>query len=577
MTATNRKNKRWVFLDPPAETITRLVSGSRVSPLLARLLANRGITSPEEAAEYLSPNLSTLKDPMLMKGIPEASKRLAAAVVAGETIGFACDYDSDGSNAIAILKQFFDEVGSVPSAVHLPNRFELGYGLHKEGIDELVAAGARLLVSADVGISAHETARYAREIGVELIVTDHHTPPPSLPDADVIINPLQKDCNFPYKDLCGAGVAFYLIMATRKALREQGYFTNRPEPDVRKYLDRVALATIGDVVRLTGENRKLTKAGLQIMNSTPSPGIAALMKVSGVKAVNSGSAAFSLVPRINASGRLDTAHHALNLLLASAGEEADGYAEQLDAFNKERQETDARTLAVAQEIMDSRPELLDKKTIVLASPAFHVGTHGISAQKILEQYYKPTILIAIDEEKGIGKGSCRSIVGFNIVEALAACSKHLLGFGGHKAAAGFSIKVENIESFANDIEFYASTILTDEKMVPVLEIDAVLSPGEASFSTLKEIEALEPFGMGNRAPVFAMKNMLVRGRKVLKGKHLKLQLLADGKTFEAIGFNMSSCEPDIIDLAFQLDENEWNGQKSLQLRIKDIRPATGGN
>ncbi len=574
----NRKNKRWVFLEgPPGDTVARLVNGCRISPLLATLLIHRGITSAEEATEYLSPSLSTLKDPTLLKDMDIASNRLADAIERKEQVVCYTDLDSDGQNCGNVLRRFLETVSEGKIRSYIPNRFSHGYGLHIDHLDEIKELGATLVVTADVGISALNAALHAKKIGLDLLITDHHSiPTEGLPEAMAVVNPHRSDCNFPYKFLCGAGVAWFLVAATRKVLRERGFFKNRPEPDVRKYLDSVAIATIGDLVALTGENRKLVRYGLDLLNSRPSPGLAALIEVSGVKEVTSGTASFIICPKLNSSGRMDTAHHSLDLLLAEDATEAMRLAVVLDEFNKERQAIEQQTLSFALDELSKRSGFESEKSVVVASPEIFAGVAGIAASKSVEMFNKPTIFISIDEEKGVAKGSCRSISGFNILDALHACSKHLIGYGGHKAAAGLTIAPENIEDFARDFEFYCET-LSDEDMIPKLEIDAKLTGKEATLALFNELSVMEPFGMGNRKPVFAMERVLVKEQRILKGKHLKLNIEVDGKRFDAIGFGMSDgVDYEIVDLAFTLDENEWREKKTLQLMLKDIRPS-GGN
>lgn len=578
MTGLKRTNKRWVFLDPADETVKRLATGCRISPLLATLLVNRGITSLEEATEYLSPSLSTLKDPNLLKDMDVASTRLADAIESKETVAGISDFDVDGQGAGSVFRRFMNEVSDGTTISYIPNRFSMGYGLHITSLDEVKAQGATLVITFDLGITALEAAQYAKSINVALVVTDHHTPlKEGLPEALAVVNPHREDCQFPYKFLCGAGVAWYLIAATRKVLRERGYFKNRPEPDIRKYLDTVSVSTIGDLVALTGENRKLVQYGLGLLNSNPSTGLAALIEVSGLKQVSSGNVGFILSPKLNAAGRLDTAHHSLDLLLSEERGEALCLANMLDGFNKERQQIEQETVEAALATIADQKDFAVRKSIVLASTQFHSGVMGVCGSKLIEKFNKPTIFISIDEEKGVAKGSCRSIKGFNILDGLHACSKHLIGYGGHKAAAGLSIAPENIEAFTNDFEFYCSQTLSDEDMVPILEIDAKLTAKEATLALHKEISVMEPFGMSNRMPVFVMKRVQIKEQRLLKGKHLKLAILADGVKFDAIGFGMGDgTNYEIADIAFTLDINEWQGRKSLQFMLKDIKHS-GGN
>jgi len=575
MTIKLRKaEKRWELMQPDNEQVRSISQKFGISEILATVLVNRGVSTIEDAQGYLSPGLATLCNPMLMKDMDKAVNRIAQAIRKCENIGIYGDMDADGSGASAILKRFFSDLLYDKVTTYIPNRFKHGYGLHEECIDELIKQGAQIIITVDVGIGAIKAAAYAKRAGVDLIITDHHEAPEVLPEAIAVVNPKRKDCPFPFKSLAGAGVAFYLIIALRKALRDQGYFRLFKEPDIRDYLDIVSLSTVGDLVSLTGENRKLVKHGIELINTAPSTGIKALMDVAGADMVSATDIAFMLAPRINAAGRLDTANHALELLSTNSAPEAGQLAELLDQLNSRRKSLEEHTIIEALRILKDNESLWGKKTIVLASNEFHAGTHGIAASKLVEMFNKPTILIAVDDEKRIGKGSCRSIKGFDIHTGLASCSSMLNGFGGHTAAAGLTIDIERIQEFADAFEAYAQNELTDEDMQATIEVDMELKADKVTMQLHRELLAMEPVGMGNRQAVFMLSGMIVKERKILKEKHLKLKLCAGGKDIDAIGFNLADFGAhDVVDVVFNLDVNEWRGNRNIQLKLKDIRRA----
>lgn len=568
--------KKWEILRPDPGKIDELVRRCSISPLLATLLVNRGITSPTEAQDYLSPTLSSMADPFLMKDMRKAADRIADAVENQEVIAAAVDMDCDGVTAGSILRTFFESLG-VRSQITTPHRLTDGYGVHTHQVDTALKAGARVLVTADVGIAAHAAAEYSKAHGLDFIITDHHTPPQELPDAYAIVNPHQEGCRFPYKNLAGCGVAFFLVMAVRKVLRDRGYFTRRTEPDLRPLLTTVAIGTIGDLVELKGENRRLASFGLKMINSTStSAGITALKNVSGLKRVSSGTVSYTIVPRLNSSGRMDSAERALELLTTSDQKEAATLATLLDGFNRERQELETQVVECACQMLAQDPAASSRKSIVLAGEWGEkaAAVVGISSSKLVEKFNRPTVLIAIDPESGIGKGSCRSAAGLNMYAALSSCSSLLLKWGGHKAAAGLSIETGRIDEFVEAFEAYVDSVLTLEDLQPVLLLDAEVGPSDLSLARLSELEKLEPYGMGNRSALFLLRGATVRNQRTLKEKHLKLTLEKNGTNVDAIGFNLAGSETyKMVDVAFSLDDNEWQGVRSVQLKLKDIRHA----
>lgn len=568
--------KKWEILLPDPEAVDELVQCCSISPLLATLLVNRGITSPAEAQDFLSPSLANMADPFLMKGMQKAAERIADAVEQREIIAAAVDMDCDGVSSGSILSLFFESLGA-SCLITTPHRLADGYGVHTHQVDTADKAGARVLVTADVGISAHAAAEYSKTLGIDFIITDHHTPPQELPDAYAIVNPHQEGCRFPYKYLAGCGVAFFLTMAVRKVLRERGYFTHQTEPDLRQLLAIVAIGTIGDLVELKGENRRLTSYGLKLINSTAAlAGITALKNVSGLKRVNSGTVSFTLAPKLNASGRMDSAERSLELLTTSDQAEAATLAALLDGFNRERQELESHVVECACEMLVQDPASSSRKSIVLAGEwgPKAAAVVGISSSKLVEKFNRPTILIAIDPETGIGKGSCRTAAGLDMYAALSTCSSLLLKWGGHKAAAGLSIEASRIGEFAAAFEAYVDSVLTFEDLQPVLLLDAEVGPSDLTLDRLSELETLEPYGMGNRSALFVLRGATVRAQRVLKEKHLKLTLEKNGTHVDAIGFNLAGSETyQKVDVAFSLDDNEWQGVRSVQLKLKDIRHA----
>ncbi|RII27357.1 MAG: single-stranded-DNA-specific exonuclease RecJ [Geobacter sp.] len=565
--------RRWKIKGSEQSHVEQLVRECAVNPLVARLLVNRGIVETDAARRFLGGGLADLHDPFLLRGMETAVARLATAVDGGETICIYGDYDVDGITAVALLVSFFRALG-VTVFYHIPLRLEDGYGLSAEGIAGVAEQGARVIVSVDCGITAVAEADLCRQMGVDLIITDHHTPGEKIPAAHAVINPHQPGCPFPFKNLAGVGVAFNLLIAIRSRLRDAGYFDRRPEPNLREYLDLVALGTIADVVQLTDENRILASYGLRELTSSPRSGIQALKAVSGVDgAVSSGTVGFRLAPRLNAAGRLEDAALGVDLLLCSERQRAQVMAEALDASNTERQALEQQILRDALAMVKGEPGVCGRKSIVLASEAWHPGVIGIVASRLVDLFHRPTILIAMQD--GNGRGSGRSIPGFHLHDALHACADHLIKFGGHKYAAGLSIDEATLEKFVAEFESVADGLLSTEDLLPELAIDAELGPDDLTLQLAEQIEALAPFGMGNPEPVFILRGAMVAERRVLKERHLKLRLTASGRTFDAIGFNMAERDnpSERWDVVFTLGVNAWNGKKHLQLRLKDFRGA----
>jgi single-stranded-DNA-specific exonuclease len=567
---TTRVKPLWQILSPDPKTVKTLEDTHKVPPVVAAVMVNRGITL-ETAAKFLEPSLMSFSDPTMMSGLPEAASLFADTIINGKSICFYSDFDQDGIASAALLKRFADSVGA-QSFTFLPHRIDNGYGLHVDCLETILNAGAELVVTSDCGITAIDAARYCRSRNIPLIITDHHTPKPELPDA-ILVNPLLPNCRYPYKKLAGVGVAFCLAIATRKALREKGYFESHQEPGLADLLPFVCLGTIGDMMELTSENRILVTQGLKRLYTNT--GIQALAKVSGLnlsETPSAGQVAFRMIPRINASGRMESALAALDLLTSDDPDFADKLAAELDALNKDRQAEEERVLIEIEASFEKDPSLLQRNTIV-AVGNYHPGVIGLAASRLVERYHRPTVVIS-DMGDGKGKGSCRSIKAFNIYDGLTACAGMLVGYGGHPAAAGLSLKLEHLEAFQNVFE-KAAAHLTSDDLRPILEIDGEIPPEHLNLTTVQDLSMLEPYGMGNRTPVFCIKSVKVSEVRILKGKHLKMLVKTGGSTVGAIQFNMDSAEApavgDSIDIAFTMDSNEWNGKRSLQLMIKDIR------
>ncbi|MDY0186083.1 MAG: single-stranded-DNA-specific exonuclease RecJ [Desulfuromonadaceae bacterium] len=545
-----------------------------ISSLQTKLLTLRGIVAQEQAQAFLHARLKDLPDPLLLPDMPKAVERLLRAIDAGEYISIHGDYDVDGISATALLYTALEHFGARVT-YNIPLRQRDGYGLNAAALERDAAAGVSLVISVDCGISALEEARLACELGIDLIITDHHQPGTQLPPAYACINPWLPDSAYPYPHLCGAGVAFMLMVGLSSALRCQ----NKLDPavfDIRRLLDLVALATIADIVPLTGVNRILVRTGLPLLEGDYRPGIARLREVAGVSAVNAGVVGFRLAPRLNAAGRLEDAAAGVELLLSSDLHHAQAIAAELERCNTERREIEETTLRHALERVSA--ELSDsRRTIVLADPNWHSGVIGIVASRLVELFYRPVILIAIDAATGVGKGSGRSIRGFNLHQALNNCAESLQGYGGHEMAAGLSIDPADVEAFAHALEHYALEQLQPEDLHPRITYDLLLLLDDITPQLHEEIQLLAPFGMGNPEPVFMSTDLNVQQASVVGGGHLRFRVQSGGCSLPCIGFGLAH-KLDIlqgrIDVLYQVDTNTWQGRTSLQLKIKDVRPCS---
>jgi single-stranded-DNA-specific exonuclease len=566
--------KRWVEAAVDDGRAAALAAALRLHPLAARVLAGRGHEDPGAAETFLAARLADLPDPFTMKGMEAAVERLVRAVESGERIACYGDYDVDGVTSTALLTGFLRAAGA-DVVTYTPHRLVEGYGLNGDAVAKLAAAGVRLLVTLDCGITSVEEVRAATALGVETVVVDHHTVPVELPQAAAILNPHQPGCAYPSKDLAAVGVTFTLAMALRKRLRERGAFGDRrPEPNLKDALDLVALGTVADVVPLVGANRILVRWGLEAIAKSRRPGLRALKTVAGIAEglpITAGQVGFRLGPRINAAGRLDDAGRGVRLLLSTDEAEARALAEELDRENQARQEIERHILEEA--LADALQKVnAGVRGLVLARDGWHAGVVGIVASRVVERFHRPAVLIAMDGASG--KGSGRSIEGFHLHDALTACSQHLARFGGHKHAAGVTVERERLEPFRRAFEAHAAARIADEDLVPRCRIDGWIEDREITDRAAEDLEKLGPFGAGHPEPVFAVRSAAAKARTVgASGAHLKLTL--GGRGLDAIGFGMGDrlglCGAGPVDAAFTMGFDEWDGRRRLQLKLRDVR------
>jgi len=586
--------KRWILKEADEGLVALLSERLKVSPLVARILVHRGFRDPEEGRRFLSSSLSTdLPSPFLMAGMEEAAERLARALRDRELLCIWGDYDVDGTTGAAVLVSFLKEVGGNP-VYYIPHRIGEGYGLNAEALRQLISQGVRLVVSVDCGISNRREVELARELGIDVIIVDHHVPPPELPPALSILNPHRLDCSFPDKGLSGAGLAFYLVIGLRAKLRSAGWFSDSGTPDIRRYLDIVTLGTIADLVPLRGVNRIFARRGLRELSTSTRPGVVALKQAAGIAPgeVSVGQVAFQLGPRINAAGRMDAGLKVVEMLTTDSPEVASRIAQELDGHNRERRATEAAVLEEALRQVDSDPAFKERYSIVVGRDGWHPGVLGIVASRIVEKFHRPTIVVGF--ERGEGKGSGRSIRGFHLVEGLRQCADLLEKFGGHEFAGGLSIKQEKLPIFLQRFEAVVKASLAPADLVPILEVDALLEFSEISLPLFREIEALRPFGIGNPEPLFMTLAVEVSERRDFNGGS-RFRLRQKGRSLDAVAFSpqfrVSSNESrdedparlgtlnsiltpgTKVDVVYRLSENVWEGLSAVELRIVDARPS----
>lgn len=566
-------NKRWTLLTADEDTCRELQRSLGINPVLCRLLIQRGIKTFEEARAFFRPSPDMLHDPMLMKDMDKAVFRIRQAMDNNEKILVFGDYDVDGTTSVAMMVKMLRGIYS-PSNVefYIPHRYREGYGISKAGIDFAYRENYSLVISLDCGIKSVDLITYAASLGIDFIVCDHHLPDDILPPAYAILNPRQADCPYPFKDLCGCGVGFKLATALAGALGLAPEITHR-------YLDMVATAIAADIVSMTGENRVLAFLGLKKANTDPNPGIRALMHLSGIKKeMLISNLVFMIAPRVNAAGRMDDARKAVQMFISDNYNQALRYAEMLHADNFDRREADKSITEEALEMIKGNTTLEMRKSTVVFRPHWHKGVVGIVASRLIEHYYRPTIVLTKSGE--YVAGSARSVAGFNVYEAVHQCRELLIGYGGHFYAAGMTMHSENVDAFMDRFEEVVSATITEELLVPEIPVDAEVTLKDLTRNFYNILQQMEPFGPGNSKPVFLLRNVSCGGSRLVKENHIRFVVCRDNTTISGIAFNMADKFPLLkkgpVDIIFHLDENEWNGEKNIQLKVIDVRPTLQG-
>ncbi|MFO7568174.1 MAG: single-stranded-DNA-specific exonuclease RecJ [Smithellaceae bacterium] len=543
-----------------------------IQTITARLLMNRHITSIEAAHRYLNPSLNDLPSPFLMQDMKKGVGRLIQAVHSGESVMIYGDYDADGITSVVILYKFIKELTHNVS-YYIPDRIQEGYGLKMPVVDQFKKDNVKLIITVDCGVSDFEPIAFAKSLGIDTIVLDHHEIVDRLPDAEAVINPNRNDCAFPFKYLAGVGIAFNFLIALRGTLRNEGFFKDTQYPNLRDYLDIVALGTIGDIAPLVGENRIFTKIGLELMAEGKRPGIKALKEISGIdgQRIDSFKASFCLIPRINAAGRIASSLDAVKLLLSETIEEARPWAEKLDSYNRKRQAMEREILKDILTKIDESPNLDQMNSLVFASDKWHPGVIGIVASKLVDIYSRPAFVISL--QNGVGKGSGRSVSEFNIHKGLQQCASLLISYGGHYRAAGISIREDDIDEFALTLDDIIRNSLQSQEMVAQSLIDAECQLHEINLALLNEIAMLAPFGCENPEPLLCARNLTTASPAIVGNSHLKMRLNTDGASHNCIWFGMgkhlNSISGAHIDVVFTPQFNYWNGASDIQLKIKD--------
>lgn len=560
-------NKKWECYNIDDNKVEELVEQKHISNLLASILVNRGITEEKELEVFLNPTRKDFYDPFLLPDMEIAVDRIIKAVNNKEKIMIYGDYDADGITSVSVLKKYLNQIG-LETGEYIPNRLNEGYGLNKEAILKIYDMGYKLMVTVDCGISGLEEVEYANTLGIETIITDHHEPAEQLPNAIAVIDAKRKDNIYPFNQLAGVGVVFKLIQAISIKL-------NLDEKEYLKYLDLVCIGTISDIVPLVDENRVIAKLGLKLIEQTKNIGLRTLLNIANFKKIDSNAISFGVAPRINACGRMGAQEEALKLFLTEDKQEALKIAKNLVKFNQERQNTEKQIFEdVIQEIEKNNDK--EKKCIVLAKENWHHGIIGIVSSKVTEMYYKPSILICLEGD--MGKGSGRSVPGFDLYNALSKCNNYIEKFGGHSMAIGISIKKENFEKLKAEIEKCAEESNISDIM-PIINIDKRINLKDISIEEAKSLELLEPFGEANKMPIFLIQNLKIDSIRALSdGKHLKLTLKQDNYIIDTIGFNMGELSKqyllgDKVDVVGTIEINTFGNKENIQMNLKDIRKA----
>ncbi len=557
-------NKKWEFYDINTNEVEELRRKYNVSNLVATVIHNKNLSSSVDV--FLNPTRKDFYDPFLMPDMKIAVERISKAIETNEKVIIYGDYDVDGITSITVLKKFLKDRGLEVDS-YIPNRLEEGYGLNKEAIDNIVEQKYTLMITVDCGISGIEEIDYANSLGLETVITDHHEPAETLPNALAVVDAKRKDNTYPFNQLAGVGVVFKVIQAI--AIKY-----NLEEKEYLKYLDLVCVGTISDIVPLIDENRVISKLGLKLVEVTKNVGLRALLNSIGAKSIDSSTVSFGVAPRVNACGRLGYEQEALDLFLTENIVYAEEIARRLNKYNSERQQKEVKIFKEAIEMIENGEK--NKNCIILGKSDWHHGVIGIVSSKVTEMYYKPSILICFEDDEG--KGSGRSIQGFDLHDALSKCPEHIERFGGHSMAIGITIKKDEFEDFKKQVEEFSEKTNIKE-LVPIIKIDKEVTIDDINMDTIKELKILEPYGEANKMPIFLYKNLKIDSIRALsEGKHIKLTLRDKNVIIDAIGFNMGNLVEDYllgdrIDVVGSLEINKFNGKENVQINLKDIRKS----
>ncbi len=563
--------KRWELAkDVDSETLQSFIDEFDLHPSVAKILMLRGLNSVESASAFFEPDIRKLHNPLLLNDMEQAAERIATALRKKEKIWIYGDYDVDGITSVSLLYLFFRELGG-EVGYYIPNRQHEGYGISESGIDSAIEKGAQLIITVDCGITSVEEVKYAHQKGIDMIISDHHQPGDQLPDALAVVNPKRKDSTYPFGDLAGVGVAYKLAQGVCHVLDLDLHYLDR-------FIDLVAVGTAADIVPLVDENRIFVRHGLQKINSQPLVGIRALIETANLRfgKIDVGHIIYGLAPRLNAVGRLGSAGRAVELMITANSQRGLHLASELETENRTRKSIDTHTLeeAILQVEQTYNPET--DNVIVIAKEAWHSGVIGIVASRLIEKYYRPTVMITVED--GIGKGSARSIPGFDLYESLGECSHLLEQFGGHTYAAGLTLEAEKVDDFRRVFNEVASKYLEDDDLIPKLHIDADLELNAVNRSLFDSINSFAPFGPMNPQPLFVSYNVALSGYpRIVGNNHLKFQVKHNGRILDCIGFNLGErirrLDPvrPVNHIVYTIEENEWNGQINIQLRIKDVK------
>lgn len=557
-------NKKWEYYEINTKEVEEISNKYNVSELVATVISNKKLTSSIDV--FLNPTRKDFYDPFLMPDMEIAVNRIIKAIENKEKVIIYGDYDVDGITSITVLKKFLEDRGLIVDS-YIPNRLEEGYGLNKTAIDKIVEKKYSLMITVDCGISGLEEIDYANRLGIETVITDHHEPAETLPNALAIVDAKRKDNQYPFNQLAGVGVVFKVIQAISIKY-------NLEEKEFLKYLDLVCVGTISDIVPLVDENRVISKLGLKLVEVTKNVGLRALLNITGCKSIDSTTISFGVAPRVNACGRLGYEQEALELFLTENIIQAQEIAKRLNKYNSERQQKEVKIFNEALQMIENGEK--NKNCIILGNENWHHGVIGIVSSKVTEMYYKPSILICFEGEEG--KGSGRSIQGFDLHEALSKCPDHIERFGGHSMAIGITVKKSEFDKFKENVESYTNQTNIKE-LVPIIKIDKEITNEDINVETIKDLKALEPYGEANKMPIFIYKNLKIDSIRALsEGKHIKLTLRDKNIIIDAIGFNMGRLVNeyllgDKIDIVGSLELNKFNGRESVQINLKDIRKS----